>query len=174
MGSHIQFCSETLGSAGRGSSGSLCCVCVWLGDFSPWHLQGATLQSLLPPSHSSSPVTTTAAASPCTLLTGAARHNQMQEMGSPSRQQLFNGMTMRVTLGHLQLNSIISMKNISIYSDMQERFIKVCYNLQASCLLLNISSSFHSTRIICNYLFNHPFCSSYMGSDWEKELPPMN
>lgn len=40
-----------------------------------------------------------------------------------------NGMAASVKLGHLQLQLVSIMKNISIYNEVQERFIKEIYNL---------------------------------------------
>lgn len=73
-----------------------------------------------------------------------------------------NGMATRVKLRHLQFKPLGIMKNISIYNEVQKRFIKEIYNynsLGKLFLLLNISSSFHSAWLICNYLLNQLFCS---------------
>lgn len=130
-----------------------------LGTF-PWTLAGKDSKSLsLPPS-------------PLLLLlllhaTGWERQvgrELVWTMGSPIGKQLSEsiGMDTRVKLRHLRLKPLGITKNISIYNEVQRRFIKEINNynsLRKLFLLLNISSIFVSAWFICNYLLNQLFCS---------------
>lgn len=100
---------------------------------------------------------------------GQAGHDPVQAMGSPTGKQLLEpmGWPPRSSSGTYNWNLKYYEKNISIYNEVQERFIKeiyICSSLGKLSLLPNISSSFHSAWITCNYLLNQLFCSLNLGT----------
>lgn len=124
-GPHLWIC---FGSLQRGSSGPLYYVHTWLEDFSfDIYRQGPGVS--IP---SSSPAAAAVAGAPGTLLGGAGRTRPSLGNGISKWEATLgvNGMATGVTLRHLQLNPVSIMKNISIYNEAQERFIKEIYSLQ--------------------------------------------